>query len=144
MDTLISTHELIKEIDSFQTRYTSIEQSVLKKNRLNRSAFFIMRHLIEQPLTLTELTSSFSLNKSTLSRQVNDLVKKGWVIKDSGKDKRFMYLVLSKEAKQLINSVHFEIEQQVTQIFSSWPNGEKQLFIILLRRINRRIELATD
>ncbi|MGX7394566.1 MarR family winged helix-turn-helix transcriptional regulator [Carnobacterium mobile] len=144
MDTLISTHELIKEIDSFQTRYTSIEQSVLKKNRLNRSAFFIMRHLIEQPLTLTELTSSFSLNKSTLSRQVNDLVKKGWVIKDSGKDKRFMYLVLSKEAKQLINSVHFEIEQQVTQIFSSWPNDEKQLFIILLRRINRRIELATD
>lgn len=144
MDTLISTHELIKEIDSFQTRYTSIEQSVLKKNRLNRSAFFIMRHLIEQPLTLTELTSSFSLNKSTLSRQVNDLVKKGWVIKDSGKDKRFMYLVLSKEAKLLINSVHFEIEQQVTQIFSSWPNDEKQLFIILLRRINRRIELATD
>lgn len=144
MDTLISTHELIKEIDSFQTRYTSIEQSVLKKNQLNRSAFFIMRHLIEQPLTLTELTSSFSLNKSTLSRQVNDLVKKGWVIKDSGKDKRFMYLVLSKEAKQLINSVHFEIEQQVTQIFSSWPNDEKQLFIILLRRINRRIELATD
>lgn len=144
MDTLISTHELIKEIDSFQTRYTSIEQSVLKKNRLNRSAFFIMRHLIEQPLTLTELTSSFSLNKSTLSRQVNDLVKKGWVIKDSGKDKRFMYLELSKEAKQLINSVHFEIEQQVTQIFSSWPNDEKQLFIILLRRINRRIELATD
>lgn len=144
MDTLISTHELIKEIDIFQTRYTSIEQSVLKKNRLNRSAFFIMRHLIEQPLTLTELTSSFSLNKSTLSRQVNDLVKKGWVIKDSGKDKRFMYLVLSKEAKQLINSVHFEIEQQVTQIFSSWPNDEKQLFIILLRRINRRIELATD
>lgn len=144
MDTLISTHELIKEIDSFQTRYTSIEQSVLKKNRLNRSAFFIMRHLIEQPLTLTELTSSFSLNKSTLSRQVNDLVKKGWVIKDSGKDKRFMYLVLSKEAKQLINSVHFEIEQQVTQIFSSWPNDEKRLFIILLRRINRRIELATD
>ena len=144
MDTLISTHELIKEIDIFQTRYTSIEQSVLKKNRLNRSAFFIMRHLIEQPLTLTELTSSFSLNKSTLSRQVNDLVKKGWVIKDSGKDKRFMYLVLSKEAKQLINSVHFEIEQQVTQIFSSWPNDEKQLFIILLRRINGRIELATD
>lgn len=144
MDTLISTHELIKEIDSFQTRYTSIEQSVLKKNRLNRSAFFIMRHLIEQPLTLTELTSSFSLNKSTLSRQVNNLVKKGWVIKDSGKDKRFMYLVLSKEAKQLINSVHFEIEQQVTQIFSSWSNDEKQLFIILLRRINRRIELATD
>ncbi|WP_313469748.1 MarR family transcriptional regulator [Carnobacterium sp.] len=144
MDTLISTHELMKEIDNFQTRYTSIEQSVLKKNQLNRSAFFIMRYLIDQPLTLTELTSSFSLNKSTLSRQVNDLVKKGWVIKDSGKDKRFMYLVLSKEARQLINSVHFEIEHQVTQIFSSWPNDEKQLFIILLRRINRRIELATD
>lgn len=144
MDTLISTHELMKEIDNFHTRYTSIEQAVLKKYQLNRSAFFIMRHLMDQPLTLTELTSSFSLNKSTLSRQVNDLVKKRWVIKDSGKDKRSMYLVLSKEAKQLVNSVHFEIEQQVTQIFSSWPNDEKQLFIILLRRINRRIELASD
>ncbi|ALV21242.1 MAG: MarR family transcriptional regulator [Carnobacterium sp.] len=140
----ISVHELMGELNLFQHKYASIEQSMLKKNQLNRSAFFIMQQLIEQPLTLTELVHITSLNKSTLSRQVNDLAEKGWVTKTPEKDKRFIQLMLSKEAKQKVHTVQFEIEHQLTQVFSSWPDEEKQLLIILIRRINRKIELVVN
>lgn len=140
----IPVHELTEELNLFQRKYSSIEQTVLKKNQLNRSAFFIMQQLIEQSLTLTELAHISSLNKSTLSRQVNDLVEKGWVIKVPEEDKRLIQLILSKGAKQKIHTVQFEIEHQLTQVFSSWPDEEKQLLIILLRRINRKIELVVD
>ncbi|MGB3160212.1 MarR family winged helix-turn-helix transcriptional regulator [Carnobacterium sp.] len=144
MDTSISAYELVNQLNEFQKLYSTIEKKVLKKNNLNQSSFTIMSQLIEGPLTLKELTTLFSLDKSTLSRQINALVQKGFVIKKEGKDKRIFLLSISKEANQLINAVKFEIEFYVTDLFKSWPNEEKKLLLVLLGRINRRIRLENE
>lgn len=144
MDNDISAYDLVTQLNEFQKLYATIEKKVLKKNQLNLSSFSIMSQLVEKPLTLKELTTLFSLDKSTLSRQINRLVQQGLIIKESGNDKRISYLGISKEANQLINAVQFEIEFYVTDLFKAWPNEEKQLLLVLLGRVNRRIRLAND
>lgn len=144
MDNDISAHELVDQLNEFQHLYSTIEKKVLKNNHLNQSSFSIMSQLVEQALTLKELTSLFSLDKSTLSRQINGLVQQGFIIKEPGTDKRIYYLSISKEAKQLVNAVRFEIEFYVTDLFKAWPNEEKKLLLVLLGRVNRRIRLTND
>ncbi|WP_034550108.1 MarR family winged helix-turn-helix transcriptional regulator [Carnobacterium funditum] len=144
MEIDISAHELVDQLNEFQKLYATIETKILKKNQLNPSSFYIMSQLVEQPLTLKELTAIFSLDKSTLSRQINSLVHKGLVFKESKTDKRLQYLSISKEAHQLINAVQFEIEFYVTDLFKAWPNDEKKLLLVLLGRVNRRIRLANE
>lgn len=144
MDNDISAHELVDQLNEFQHLYSTIEKKVLKNNHLNQSSFSIMSQLVEQALTLKELTSLFSLDKSTLSRQINGLVQQGFIIKEPGTDKRIYYLSISKEANQLVNAVRFEIEFYVTDLFKAWPNEEKKLLLVLLGRVNRRIRLTND
>lgn len=144
MDNDISAYELVGQLNEFQQLYSTIEKKVLKNNHLNQSSFSIMSQLVEQALTLKELTALFSLDKSTLSRQINGLVQQGFIIKESGTDKRIYYLSISKEANQLVNAVRFEIEFYVTDLFKAWPNEEKQLLLVLLGRVNRRIRLTND
>jgi DNA-binding MarR family transcriptional regulator len=144
MDNDISSYELVTQLNEFQKLYATIEKKVLKKNQLNLSSFSIMSQLVEKPLTLKELTALFSLDKSTLSRQINKLVQQDLIIKETGSDKRISYLSISKEANQLINAVQFEFEFYVTDLFKAWPNEEKQLLLVLLGRVNRRIRLAND
>lgn len=144
MDNDISAYELVTQLNEFQKLYATIEKKVLKKNQLNLSSFLIMSKLAENPLTLKQLTTLFSLDKSTLSRQVNGLVQQGLIIKKAGNDKRISYLGISKEANQLINAIQFEIEFYVTDLFKAWPNEEKQLLLVLIGRVNRRIRLDND
>ena len=144
MENDVSAHELVDQLNEFQLLYSTIEKTVLKNNHLNQSSFSIMSQLVEQALTLKELTALFSLDKSTLSRQINVLVKQGLIIKEVASDKRIYYLSISKEANQLVNAVRFEIEFYVTDLFKAWPNEEKQLLLVLLGRVNRRIRLTSD
>ena len=144
MENDVSAHELVDQLNEFQLLYSTIEKKVLKNNHLNQSSFSIMSQLVEQALTLKELTALFSLDKSTLSRQINVLVKQGLIIKEAASDKRIYYLSISKEANQLVNAVRFEIEFYVTDLFKAWPNEEKQLLLVLLGRVNRRIRLTSD
>ncbi|SEK38725.1 DNA-binding transcriptional regulator, MarR family [Carnobacterium iners] len=144
MNEEISARELVNQLDEFQKLYSIIERTILKKNQLNASSFSIMSQLIDQPLTLKQLTSLFSLDKSTLSRQVNELVRQGFILKETGTDKRVFYLNTSKEAKQLINAIQYEIEFYIYDLFKLWPNDEKRLLMVLLGRMNRRIRLTNE
>ncbi|WP_414840293.1 MarR family winged helix-turn-helix transcriptional regulator [Carnobacterium sp. TMP28] len=128
MNEEISARELVDQLDEFQKLYSTIEKTILKKNRLNTSSFSIMSQLTEQPLTLKQLTSLFSLDKSTLSRQVNQLVYLRLILKEAGTDKRVFYLSTSKEAKQLMNAIQYEIEFYIYDLFALWPNDEKNYY----------------
>lgn len=141
MENQVSSYELLNKIEEFLSKYQEILTDVLKKHRVNRSAFVILNLIQQEACTLTDLTAISSLDKSTLSRQVNELVSKGWVIKKKGSDKRSAYLSLSEEALRLTKVLATELEEVVDLILRGWPSDEKQLFLILLGRVNRSIDL---
>ena len=137
MDYEVSSHDLLVKMEEFHGHYRKLMHTVLSKHSVNQSAFLIMKTIKDEKKTLKELTAITSLDKSTLSRQVNALGKKGWLLKEVGSDKRFSYLSLTEEALTLTNTLLFEIEQQLGYILRGWPTDEKQLFLVLLGRANR-------
>lgn len=137
MEYHVSNHSLLLKMEEFQQLYRKLLADVLSKYKVTHSAFLIMRTLNDERKTLKELSSITALDKSTLSRQVNALNKKGWVLKEPGIDKRYSFLFLTEEALILTNTLRFEIEQQLGQILRGWPTDEKQLLFVLLGRANR-------
>lgn len=137
MDYEVSNQNLLVKMEEFQQHYRKLLNGILSRHQVTNSAFLIMRTLNDERKTLKELSALTTLDKSTLSRQVNTLSKKGWILKEAGSDKRYTYLTLSEEAFTLTNTVRFEIEQQLGYILRGWPTDEKQLLLVLLGRANR-------
>ncbi|MBM6613794.1 MarR family transcriptional regulator [Desemzia sp. RIT804] len=133
----VSSHDLLGKMEEFQNHYRKLLSAILIKHNVNQSAFLIMKTIKDEHKTLKELTAITALDKSTLSRQVNTLSKKGWILKEAGTDKRYAYLYLTEEALALTNTLLFEIEQQLGFILRGWPIDEKQLLLVLLGRANR-------
>ncbi len=60
----------------------------------------------EQSVTVSSIAEEFELTKATISESVNNLVEKGYLEKNSDlKDKRIVYLSLSKNTKKRLNSL---------------------------------------
>lgn len=133
----VSSHDLLVKMEEFQNHYRKLLSTILAKHKVTQSAFLIMKTIKDEHKTLKELTVITALDKSTLSRQVNTLSKKGWILKEAGTDKRYAYLYLTEEALTLTNTLLFEIEQQLGFILRGWPVDEKQLLLVLLGRANR-------
>lgn len=137
VDYEVSSHDLLVKMEEFQNHYRKLLSTILADHNVTQSAFTIMKTIKDEHKTLKELTIITALDKSTLSRQVNTLSKKGWIVKEAGADKRYAYLYLTEEALKLTNTLLFEIEQQLGFILRGWPIDEKQLLLVLLGRANR-------
>src|SRR5699024_10076008 len=137
MGNYVSSHDLVERMEEWQKLYQGLQNNVLKKHHVNRSAFFIMKIILDSKIRLKVLTALSSLDKSTLSRQVNALEKKKQIIKEPGKDKRYYNLSLSKETLALTNQILEELEETIGFILRGWPDEEKQLLLVLLGRVGR-------
>lgn len=135
-----SMHSLIQRFSEFDHHFSSLERRLLAKYGMTKSGFSIMSFINDKRITLNELANQSDLDKSTLSRQVKQLEKKGFVTKEPGTDKRYMYLSLTPESRQLILAFSFEFEKSYSLIFKSWPADEKQLLLVLMGRVNRSIQ----
>jgi len=133
-------HSLIQRFSEFNHHFSNLEKQILAKYGITKSGFSIMSFINDEKITLNELANHSDLDKSTLSRQVKQLEKKGFITKESGTDKRYIYLSLTPESRQLIRAFSFEFEKSYSLIFKSWPADEKQLLLVLMGRVNRSIQ----
>lgn len=136
----IPIHSLIQRFIEFNQNYVKLEKQIFAKYKITKSGFSILSFIKDEKITLNELAAQSDLDKSTLSRQVKNLEKKGSIMKHQGTDKRYMYLSLTPESRQLILDVSFELEKAYSLIFKTWPTDEKQLLLVLMGRVNRSIE----
>lgn len=136
----IPIHSLIQRFTEFNQNFSNLEKQVFAKYNVTKSGFAVLSFIKDEKISLNELAEHSGLDKSTLSRQVKNLEKKGFVMKVSGKDKRFTYVSLPSESQQLILTISFELEKAYSLIFKSWPADEKQLLLVLMGRVNRSIQ----
>lgn len=84
-------------------------------------------HALErQNLTLHDLSSELSLDRSTVSRLAQDLVRKGYcmyLVND--KDGRSRYLELSELGKNMLHEIHTTAIQQVQSALAGLTDEEK-------------------
>jgi len=127
---------LLNRMDEFTRIYRKLDGMILEYYDINESAAYLIELLKSKEMTLKQITEESKLDKSTVSRQVNALVKKEYIIKTTGKDKRYTYLQLSHEAKDIYKKYKEEAEIAFADLLSEWTEEEKQAFSILLSRLN--------
>ncbi|MDN6162186.1 MAG: MarR family transcriptional regulator, partial [Atopostipes sp.] len=91
--------DMLEKTIAFNKTFLQIEQEILQNHEMNASAINLISIIGDNRMTLTEITNASGLDKSTVSRQINRLVKEELVLKESGEDKRYSFFELSESAK---------------------------------------------
>lgn len=135
----VPIHTIIDKLEEVQSTYSIMVKKMQKEMNLSASFIPIMEIIQDEKMTLKEITEQSALDKSTVSRQINQMVKKEMVKRESGKDRRYAYFSLSDKAKKAYQSYLFELNKNMTAALYSWPEEEKQILFVLLGRLNRSL-----
>lgn len=135
----VDTDDILFKLSELQVLYKKMTQQLLKTYQLSTSALNLIEILGEEQATLKSITEKSQLDKSTVSRQMNTLVKKGLVTKTSGEDKRYVYFTLVPEAKNQFKEYNAAISQSFSSVLSGWTEEEKQMLSVLIGRLNRSL-----
>lgn len=136
----VSVEAIDDKIEEVLSHYILLSREIQKESGLNSSAVVIMELLGEDHLSLKEITERSTLDKSTLSRQVNQLVKKEWVIRETGKDKRYVKFSVTEEGKNKHLDYLKRKNKKMADLLISWTEEEKQLLYVLLGRMGRSLK----
>ncbi len=80
--------------------------------------------------SVKELSETFGLDKSTLSRTIDSLVESGYINRDINKeDRRFFKLSLTKKGKEKAEFINSQCNGYYAEIMKNIP-GEKQEMIL--------------
>ncbi|TFJ38576.1 hypothetical protein CKN73_10230 [Carnobacterium divergens] len=135
------SNEIKIQLEHFYNEFNQFENKLLKEHALTKATFTLLNNLIDIPKTIKKLSFETNLDKSTLSRQLDILVKKNLVIEIKNEDRRLRNVQLSEEGQNLQNQINQNLTQQWELIFQSWSDEEKQLLMVLLGRMNRSFQL---
>ncbi|MGX7418706.1 MarR family winged helix-turn-helix transcriptional regulator [Carnobacterium gallinarum] len=132
---------LVKEIMLFNQQISDLQLKILTTYQLTLSHFNLLLYLKEKsPLSLKQLTHLTQTEKSTLSRQVTNLMAQQWLMKEQTLDKRVYLIHLTSEGLEKLAKIDIEFNDTWKTLFSAWPEDEQQLLFILLGRINRNFK----
>lgn len=77
-------------------------------------------------ITLNELAVLLGLDKSTMSRTINNLVDSGQVIRElHAEDRRYVTIKLTDEGTEVFKNIEGSMEQYYKSIFSSIPEEKR-------------------
>ncbi|EKU94008.1 Predicted transcriptional regulator [Alloiococcus otitis] len=138
----VDIRTLLDRMDEFTRLHRKLNQMILDYYHLTESSVFLFDIIQDDQMTLKDITQASKLDKSTISRQVNNLVKKDLLKKLPGQDKRYAYFEMTKFAKDRYQSYQEEADRAFADLLSSWTEDEKQKLSILLMRLNRVYQSA--
>lgn len=132
----VDINELLDKLNAFDNQFSRIKKQILDKQNLNSSTVNLISIIGNETMTLKQITEISELDKSTISRQINVLVKNGLVIREVGEDKRFSFFELSKEAKDMYKQYIDDFVDYFDETLRGWTEEEKHMFSLLIGRAN--------
>ena len=109
---------------------------------MDRSAYILLKFLVqEEAATIGEISESFQLDKSTVSRQVSALEKKKWVRRYSDeRDGRKCLVQATELGSQKFHEAHSARLAAYREFLQDWTEEELRIFSELIARLNTSIE----
>lgn len=138
----VDLEDMLKKIVKFNKIFQQIEEEILKTHKMKASAVNLISIIGDERMTLTQITEISGLDKSTVSRQINNLVKDEYVLRESGKDKRYSFFELSKDAKIIYSKYRENFIEYIKDALSAWSEEEKHMFSVLIGRANYSLSTA--
>lgn len=136
MARLVDIQDMLEKIVAFNHEFTKVKKKILDMQNINASAINIISIIGDETMTLKEITEISELDKSTISRQMNLLVKEGLVTRETGQDKRYSFFELSEKAKDIYKNYTHDFVKYVEDALIGWSEEEKQMFSVLIGRAN--------
>ena len=97
----VNIQDMLEKIVAFNHEFSKVKKKILGMQQINASAINLISIIGDETMTLKEITEISELDKSTVSRQMNLLVKQKLVTRETGQDKRYSFFELSDEAKEI-------------------------------------------
>lgn len=138
----VDLKDMLEKLVKFNKLFLQIEQEILKTNEINASAINLISIIGEERMTLTDITKISGLDKSTVSRQINVLVKENLVLRESGEDKRYSFFELSESAKIIYNNYMKNFIGYIEDALRAWSEEEKHMFSVMVGRANYSLSTA--
>lgn len=138
----VDLQDMLEKIDVFKNQVSRIEQVLLANHKINRSAINLIAIIGDERMTLKEITEASELDKSTISRQMNVLVKDELVLRETGEDKRYSFFELSEHAKMIYKNYITSFTQYIDEALLAWSEEEKHMFSVLIGRANYSLSTA--
>ncbi|HZK47939.1 MAG TPA: MarR family transcriptional regulator [Atopostipes sp.] len=132
----VDISEMLQKITAFNTQFLQAKREILSRENINASAINLISIIGDETMTLKEITAISELDKSTVSRQINLLVKDGLVHREIGEDKRFSFFELTEQAKAIYRQYENDFVQFIESTLQGWSEEEKQMFTVLIGRAN--------
>ena len=132
----VDISEMLQKITAFNTQFLQAKREILSRENINASAINLISIIGDETMTLKEITAISELDKSTVSRQINLLVKDGLVNREIGEDKRFSFFELTEQAKAIYRQYENDFVQFIESTLQGWSEEEKQMFTVLIGRAN--------
>jgi DNA-binding MarR family transcriptional regulator len=105
-------------------------------------ALFKLRRL--GPLRVKDLAVQLRLDSTTVSRHVDDLERRGLVVREQDEtDRRAVLVRLSARADELLDAAEVERRGKLRDGLMDWSPADRATFVRLLSRFVQRDDLAT-
>lgn len=103
----------------------------VRELRVTRAQWMVLMHLARQPgCTQAELAESMQMQKITVTRHVERLLRAGWVERhDHAEDGRAYHLYLSRKAEPLIDRLTGVADQMRGEFMRGLPAGRRDALI---------------
>jgi len=137
MESTEKSLQLLEKVSEFNHHYKYLTDHLLQDLGLSHSVINLIELIGEDEMTLKEITKKSRLDKSTVSRQMNALVRKELVTKTTGTDKRYVYFKLNEQATTIFKDYQMKLEEKFQSILSGWTEEEAHMLTVLLGRLNR-------
>ena len=124
-------------LHTFVIHMNVIVRRVASQNNLSLSQYFALTNISTSGISMSDLSTMLGVDNSTLTRNINILIKRDLVVKEkSNEDKRGYTITLSPAGNTLMNSLENQIETILEGFIDSVDPGVKQKFIDIIETVN--------
>ena len=124
-------------LHTFVVQMNVIVRRVASDNNLSLSQYFTLTNISSSGISMTELSTMLGLDNSTLTRNINILIKRALVLKEkSEEDRRGYTITLSEKGITLLGNLENQIEDILEGFIASAPTDNKQELIDMIETIN--------
>lgn len=113
---------------------------------VNTSECFLIVEIGRQPgICIKDLAQILKLDKSGVSRSVEELVKKGYILRQpSEKDRRSVVLTLTKSGEDRYNKIEADMYTEFKKVFSKIKKSDQDKVLEALRIYNEACRMVEE
>ena len=115
-------------------------RKICTSNNISLSQYFTINNIDSDGTSMSELSFRLGLDNSTMTRNINILLKRSLVTKNpSTSDKREQLISLSKQGNALVSKLDDEFNTHFNHIVSDIDISIKEKFIDFIQQLNWKI-----